>query len=264
MGSTAEAARTPGPDSRWTAEVEARPDLKEPVLPGTAPSDYQRYLRVPELLALQPDPHTWLHRDELLFTVTHQTSELWLALANSEIEEATRLLDAGAILEATRILGRVHRCLVLLTVQLDVLEEMSPAEFAEVRRALGHGSGFDSPGFLSFRRQVPGLGRAFLATLGHRGLALDDLYRTLTPPMDLYLLAEAMLDIDEQVLTWRERHLRVVQRAIGGAVHGIQGLPVEALADLRDRQLFPELWAVRDRVTIAAGTSEGSGGTDGT
>ena len=254
MGDTAE---------QWTAAAEVRPALKDPVLPGTAPSDYQRYLRVPELLALQPSPQTWLHRDELLFTVTHQTSELWLVLANSEVGEATRLLAADAVLEATRLLGRAHRCLALLTVQLDMLEEMSPAEFAEVRRALGHGSGFDSPGFLDFRRLLPGLGQAFLAALARRNLELDDLYLSATPPMDLYLLAEAMLNIDEQLLTWRDRHLRVVERAIGAGVHGIQGLPVEALADLRDRTVFPQLWEVRNRVTVAAGTSEGSGAAHG-
>ena len=45
-----------------------------------APSDYERYLRTDELLALQKTPEEWAHRDELLFQTVHQSSELWLKL----------------------------------------------------------------------------------------------------------------------------------------------------------------------------------------
>jgi tryptophan 2,3-dioxygenase len=69
-------------------------DFSEPILSGSSASDYERYLRTDELLALQPDPEAAAHRDELLFTTVHQASELWLKLAWHEIEEATRLVDA--------------------------------------------------------------------------------------------------------------------------------------------------------------------------
>ena len=46
------------------------------ILEGLGNSDYERYIRTPELLALQKGPEQWLHRDELLFTVTHQTLSL--------------------------------------------------------------------------------------------------------------------------------------------------------------------------------------------
>ena len=58
------------------------------ILEGVGGNDYERYIRTDELLALQKGPDEWLHRDELLFTVTHQSSELWLKLAVSEIGEA--------------------------------------------------------------------------------------------------------------------------------------------------------------------------------
>ncbi|HKT45421.1 MAG TPA: hypothetical protein VJQ85_11515, partial [Gaiellaceae bacterium] len=38
-----------------------------PILPGAGASDYERYLRTDELLALQKGPDEWVHRDELLF-----------------------------------------------------------------------------------------------------------------------------------------------------------------------------------------------------
>lgn len=59
---------------RPVPEVE---DFSEPILPGTAPSDYERYLRTDELLALQKSSDELSHRDELLFMTVHQSSELW-------------------------------------------------------------------------------------------------------------------------------------------------------------------------------------------
>ena len=49
--------------------------------PGPGASDYERYLRTDELLALQKTPEEMVHRDELLFQTVHQSSELWLKLA---------------------------------------------------------------------------------------------------------------------------------------------------------------------------------------
>ncbi len=34
-----------------------------PILPGPGQSDYERYLRTDELLALQKGPDEWVHRD---------------------------------------------------------------------------------------------------------------------------------------------------------------------------------------------------------
>ena len=66
-------------------------DFSQPVLPGKGTSDYERYLRTDELLALQKTPEEMAHRDELLFQTVHQSSELWLKLACFEVDTATRL-----------------------------------------------------------------------------------------------------------------------------------------------------------------------------
>ena len=81
---------------RLVPEVE---DFSEPILPGTAPSDYERYLRTDELLALQKTPDELSHRDELLFMTVHQSSELWLKLAGFEVETAVGLLRDGELPE---------------------------------------------------------------------------------------------------------------------------------------------------------------------
>ena len=66
-----------------------RDDRSEPVLPGTAATDYERYLRTDELLSLQKTAAEVVHRDEHLFQAVHQSSELWLKLACLELEAAT-------------------------------------------------------------------------------------------------------------------------------------------------------------------------------
>ena len=68
-------------------------DFSQPVLAGEAASDYERYLNTDGLLALQKTADEWVHRDELLFQVTHQASELWLKLAWNDAEEAVRLIE---------------------------------------------------------------------------------------------------------------------------------------------------------------------------
>ena len=231
-------------------------DYTEPILPGQGSSDYERYLRTDELLALQPAPEDWAHRDELLFTTVHQSSELWLKLAWNEVEEAARLVEDVDLPAALRLLRRASLCVQFVTAQLDMLEQMSPWEYQVVREQLGHGSGFDSPGFREIRRVTPLLGQAFSARVRERGLTLVDLYVHGREHEDLYQLAEALIDWDERLTIWRMRHYKVVARIIGDEVVGTQGTPVELLGGLIKQKFFPELWDVRNRLTERAGTSE--------
>ena len=138
---------------------QASEDYDSPILPGDAPSDYERYLNTVELLELQKTPDERVHRDELLFQVVHQSSELWLKLATSEVEEAARMAEEGDVAESARLLRRPLRCMRLVTDQLDMLEELSPWEYQEIRKVLGHGSGFDSPGWRELRWRWPVAGQ---------------------------------------------------------------------------------------------------------
>jgi tryptophan 2,3-dioxygenase len=224
-------------------------ELAKPVLPGTAGSDYERYLRTDELLALQKTADDWVHRDELLFQTVHQSSELWLKLAWNEVEEATRLVEAGDLAGAIRLLRRASHCFRLVTAALEVLEHMSPWEYTEVRKVLGHGSGFDSPGFRELRRVAKPLGEAFHAARERAGLSLVDVYVHGRRHEELYTLAEQLIELDERVVVWRVRHFKVVQRTIGADVVGTQGTPVEIMGRLIHHAFFPELWDVRNDLT---------------
>jgi tryptophan 2,3-dioxygenase len=235
--------------AKAAGEVE---DYSEPILAGAGASDYERYLRTDELLALQKTPAEQVHRDELLFQTVHQSSELWLKLASAETEEAVALLEREEIPGALRLLRRAALALQLITGQLEMLEQMSPWEYQEVRAVLGHGSGFDSPGFRSLRRVVPPLGQALSALVRKRQLTLEDVYVHGREHEDLYQLAEALTELDERLMLWRVRHYKVVARIIGDEVVGTQGTPVELLGGLIKQTFFPELWAIRNRLTSRA------------
>jgi tryptophan 2,3-dioxygenase len=224
-------------------------ELSKPVLSGKGGSDYERYLRTDDLLALQKGSDEWVHRDELLFQTVHQSSELWLKLAWNEVEEAGNLVSAGDIPPANRLLRRAVACLKIVTEALEMLEHMSPWEYTEVRKVLGHGSGFDSPGFREMRRVAKPLGEAFHAARERAGLSLIEVYTRGREFEDLYNLAELLIELDERVTVWRVRHFKVVQRTIGADVIGTQGTPVEVMGRLIHHSFYPELWDVRNDLT---------------
>lgn len=224
-------------------------DFSEPILEGEGESDYERYLNTVGLLSLQKKKDEWVHRDELLFQTVHQSSELWLQLAWNDVEAATEHLQEGEIPPALRLLRRSTLCLQYATTQLDMLEQMSPWEYQEIRKVLGHGSGFDSPGWREVRRVTPALGQAFHALREEAGLSLLDVHVKGREHEDLYQLGELLIEWDERINLWRIRHYKVVARVIGDSVVGTQGTPVEVLGRLIHHVFFPELWRVRNELT---------------
>lgn len=230
-------------------------NLNEPVLPGTAASDYERYLRTDELLALQKTPEAMSHRDELLFQTIHQTAELWLKLAAFEVETATSMLDRDEVWPAVRLLRRATASLDLVSSGTMMLEHLAPWDYHSIRRGLGHGSGFDSPGFRRTHDLSPALGHAFDRLVARRGLDLGRLYRESHAHEDLFQAAERLVDWDQRLMQWRTMHLRLVERIIGGHVIGTQGTPVEVLGKRLDVRYYPSLWDVRNALTAEAHTS---------
>lgn len=236
-----------------TDHTEGSPDDEyRPVLAGPGGSDYENYLRTEELLSLQKTAAERAHHDELLFQTVHQSSELWLKHAAEEVDTATAMIGKGDLSGAIRLLRRAALGIRFVIDQLEMLEQMSPWEYQEVRRVLGHGSGFDSPGFRRVADVSPRLGGAFFGLLREQGLDVVELYRRGREFEDLYQLAELLVDWDEHISLWRTRHFKVVERIIGADVVGTQGTPVELLKNLPDKQLYPQLWSARTALTEAA------------
>ena len=236
--------------------TETHEDFSEPILPGKGASDYERYLRTDDLLALQKTPEEQSHPDELLFQTVHQSSELWLKLGTTEVARATAHVRAGELGAALRLLRRASLCLRFITAQLDMLEQMSPWGYQTIRRVLGHGSGFDSPGFREVRRVTPPLGEAFEQAVAGAGLDVVEVYVRGRDHEQLYQLAEALIEWDERVTMWRIRHYKVVARIIGDQVVGTQGTPVEVLGKMIHHNFFPALWRARNQLTARAKEEE--------
>ena len=223
-------------------------DYSVPVLPGDGDDDYARYMRTDALLALQRRPEEMVHRDELLFQTVHQSTELWLKHACFEVTGATDRVRAGDLDPAARLLARAALGVDLVTQQLEMMRHLSPWDFQTVRGVLGHGSGFESPGWRSVRQTSQELGLAF----GELDVDLVALYRG-SQDDPRYRLAEAMVEWDERVALWRARHYKVATRIIGHEVVGTKGTPVDVLARLLSHKFFPELWRVRTELTEAGG-----------
>ena len=224
-------------------------DLRTPILPGTAASDYERYLRTDELLALQKPPEQMLHPDELTFQVVHQSSELLLKGAAWELERALGHLEQGDLANCSRLIQRANMEIEYPISLLHVLETITPYDYHLIRAGLGHGSGLDSPGFLALLHIGPPLGRAFDEQLRGAGISVDEMYHRHEEFFGLHDVAEHLLDFDERVQIFRFHHLKLAQRIIGGGVVGTMGTPVEVLHQRQEHVFYKELWDARNAIT---------------
>jgi tryptophan 2,3-dioxygenase len=237
-------------------------DLRKPILPGKGASDYERYLRTDELLALQKSPEEMLHPDEMTFQVSHQASELLMKGAAWELERARQLIIDGDFRNAARLLRRANKILDHPLRMLALLETITPYEYHLIREGLGHGSGLDSPGFLSLLHTAPRLGEAFYDQVKAAGLTLEELYRRHQEFFELHDIAEELVDYDERMQLFRYAHLKLAQRIIGGGVVGTMGTPVEVLKQRMEHPLYKALWDVRNEITslVNADHATGHGG----
>jgi tryptophan 2,3-dioxygenase len=222
---------------------------REPILPGTAPTDYERYLKTDVLLSLQKSPEEMAHPDELTFQVVHQSSELLMKAAIGDLERARTHIAASELLPAAPLLRRANRMVDYCISLLHVLETLSPYDYHKIRVTLGHGSGLDSPGFLAILALAPRLGEAFYQEQKRSGVSLEEMYRRHHDFAALHEVAEQLLDFDERMQLFRFHHLKLAQRIIGGSVTGTGGLPMELLRQRQETFFYKPLWDVRNEIT---------------
>jgi tryptophan 2,3-dioxygenase len=225
--------------------------------------------------------------DELLFIVIHQVYELWFKqLLHEAARLQTAFGDGdGRVVLAT--LTRMLTILKTVVAQVDILETMTPLSFASFRGRLESASGFQSAQFRELeavlgrrdprmlsphppgapRERIeaamhrPSLYDAFLAFAGidRRGGAggrdgaevdravVDGLERVYRDDPLKALVCERMVDLDEGVQEWRYRHVKMVERTIGGRSGTGGSAGASYLRGTLLAPMFAELWAVRDR-----------------
>ena len=113
---------------------------------------YSTYLMIPELLSLQQhlshdDDTGKPEHDETLFIVIHQVYELWFKQILHEMDHVITLLNDCKLNAGRHHLRRILTILKTLVGQIDILETMTPAEFASFRSFLANASGFQSAQF---------------------------------------------------------------------------------------------------------------------
>ncbi|HUF18321.1 MAG TPA: tryptophan 2,3-dioxygenase family protein [Thermoanaerobaculia bacterium] len=221
-----------------------------PILEGVGDTDYERYLRVPELLELQKPEDKLVNPEERLFQSTHQTAELWLRQIDFEIRRAGVHLARGEGHAASELLHRARLILDLLREQIVILETMAPADYHGIRvSSLGRGSGQESPGFKKLLDVGTRLWPAFEALLSHRGVTLIEIQRDPRGQYELYRVVEAMMDYDAAFMKWRYTHLRLAIRIIGSEVKSLKGVPVTQLEFGTREAQFPRLWETISELT---------------
>jgi tryptophan 2,3-dioxygenase len=223
-----------------------------PILEGRGDTDYERYVRVPELLELQKPIDELSHPEERLFQTTHQAAELWLHHVDYEIGRAVELIAEDGIALAAELIDRCARIINLLRQQIVILETMAPADYHVIRTSsLGRGSGQESPGFAKLLEVGKRVWPVFEALLGRRSLTVIEIERTPREHAEMFRLVQAMLDYDEAFLNWRYSHMRLAFRVIGSKVMSLKNVPAAQLEQGTREPLFPELWE-----TISALTGE--------
>ncbi len=229
-----------------------RDEFTKPILPGKGASDYERYLHTDELLALQKAPEDLSHKDEMTFMVVHQASELLMKGAAFELGRALEFLERGDYGNCSRLIRRAMQMIEPPIGLLHILETITPYDYHIIRAGLGHGSGLDSPGFLSLLHVGPRLGQVFYEQVKAAGITVDDLYRRHEEFFGLHDVAERLVDFDERMQLFRFHHLKLAERIIGGRVVGTMGTPVEVLQQRMEHWLYKDLWDVRNKITAAS------------
>ena len=212
-------------------------------------TDYEKYIRTEELLALQKAPEALSCHDEMQFQVVHQAHELYMKLIEHELRFLCTLLAADDAPRAITTLGRIARTQRVLMQSIELLDTMAPTDYMTIRTGLGRGSGQESPGFRTMLK-LPGeiVWPAVAAFLERRGVTLRQIYEHPHDHHTLFQLCEGLVDYDQLLQMWRYRHLVLVYRIIGTGTPSLKGKHSDLLVSGMKTRFFPALWDARDEV----------------
>ena len=247
-----------------------------------APLSYNKYLKVPELIALQETLSEPQSHDELLFIVIHQTYELWFKQILHEIDATIEWLEESRAFRANHSLRAIVGIEKVLVTQIHLLESMAQIGFLEFRDKLNPASGFQSMQFrelefisgakdekllksfegdefafkrLTERFNAPSLADAFwnlleknnfkVKTSGERVRSTVEILTHPEKHAELFLMQDLLVEHDENIALWRYHHVLMVERMMGlkRGTGGSEGAGY--LRTTLEKRFFPELWEAR-------------------
>jgi tryptophan 2,3-dioxygenase len=248
----------------------------------SAPLSYNKYLKVPELIALQETLSEPKSHDELLFIVIHQTYELWFKQILHEIDATIVWLEENRAFRANHSLRALVGIEKVLITQIHLLESMAQIGFLEFRDKLNPASGFQSMQFrelefvsgakdekllksfaddefaygrLTERFNQPSLADAFWNLLERNDFAVETknervsaIVEILTNPekhSEFFQMQDLLVEHDENIALWRYHHVLMVERMMGlkPGTGGSEGAGY--LRTTLEKRFFPELWEAR-------------------
>jgi tryptophan 2,3-dioxygenase len=248
----------------------------EPPAPAAAAEramSYSDYLRLDRILdaqtPLSPD------RNELLFIIQHQTSELWMKLMLHELTGAIEGLRGDELPPVFKMLARVSRIMAQLNQSWDVLSTLTPAEYSSFRDELGASSGFQSFQYRMIEFLLGNKDPVRMEPHRHRPdlfAALDELHRL--PSLydeSIRALARRGFRIDPECVERDWRNLHAYNDSVCHAWVEVYRTTsehwelyelAEKLVDLED--MFRQ-WRFRHATTVerVIGMKRGTGGTSG-
>lgn len=190
---------------------------------------YDSYLGVRALVSLQqpltgPPNSGRMGAAEHHFIVVHQAQELLATQCLIDLDHVGQRLRSGQSTVALEHLGRASSIMAHLVSDLDLLENLPPDCFGELRNHLGTASGAQSANFRELNREIsahPAAGTAY-------GGLLDELNRRgITPPTlwdepeavdpELRRLGDGFLQLGQRFWQWKVNHLAHVARFIDTA-----------------------------------------------
>ena len=262
----------PGPMTEATETAAGR--WHDAKLDFTRDMSYADYLDLDRILAAQhplsPD------RNELLFIIQHQTSELWMRLMLHELDGAMAMVRDDKLPPAFKMLARVSRIMAQLVSAWDVLATMTPSEYSAIRPYLAASSGFQSFQYRTIEFRLGNKNAAMLSPHRHRPDRLAMVEAAFAEP-SLYdeavrLLARRGFAIDPALLDRDWRQPKPDDDSVAAAWTAIYRDPerhfdlyelAEELVDLEDAF---RLWRFRHLTTVERiiGLKRGTGGTVGT
>jgi tryptophan 2,3-dioxygenase len=124
------------------ADEPRNPEWHDAKLDFRRDMSYADYLDLDRILAAQHPLSD--DRNELLFIIQHQVSELWMRLMLHEIEGAMAAVREDRLPQSFKALARVSRIMEQLVNAWSVLATMTPSEYSIIRPHLANSSGFQS------------------------------------------------------------------------------------------------------------------------
>lgn len=214
-------------------------------------------------------------RNEWLFIVQHQTSELWMKLALHEMHGARECIAIDELEPAEKMLTRVSRIMEQLVQAWNVLSTMTASEYSAMRPSLGMSSGFQSYQYREIEFLLGNKNPAMLHPHAHRPELLSRLTSVLTSP-SLYdevirVLSRQGFQIDRERIESVSQVSTTYDASVEAAWLAVYRDPrrhwalyalAEKLLDIED--VFRQ-WRFRHVTTVerVIGFKRGTGGTEG-